>query len=366
MIFYQLFEHESSTYTYLLADEGTREAVIIDPVLETVDRDLKLIEELELRQITIIETHLHADHITGAARICDRYPEAKTALSVHAGVTCADRILREGDEVQFGPYVLKVFETQGHTNSCLSLYLAGKNDQSGRVFTGDTLLIRGCGRTDFQEGSSEALYDNVVRKLFTLPDDTRVFPAHDYRGQTMSTIGLEKKFNPRLGGGRTKEQFVQIMRDLKLAQPKKIHEALPANLACGRLVETDRRSEGVRMFTARMENGFPEITGEDLANAMKQPDWKSRNVRLIDVRRPDEYVGEYGHVEGAELVTLGPDLQKRIDEGDPKEKIVFVCRSGGRSGQATQYAVQKGYKEVYNMQGGMLRWTELKFPTTKT
>lgn len=240
MIFYQLFEHESSTYTYLLADEGTRDAVLIDPVLETVDRDLKLIEELELQQITIVETHLHADHITGAARIRDRYPQTKTALSVHAGVACADRVLREGDEVRFGSYVLKVFETQGHTNSCLSLYLAGKNGQSGRVFTGDTLLIRGCGRTDFQEGSSEALYDNVIRKLFTLPDDTRVFPAHDYRGQTMSTIGLEKKFNPRLGGGRTKEQFVQIMRELKLAQPKKIHEALPANMACGRLAETDR------------------------------------------------------------------------------------------------------------------------------
>lgn len=367
MIFYQLFEHESSTYTYLLADDGTREAVLIDPVLETVERDIKLIEELGLRLVTLVETHVHADHVTGAAKIRDHFPSAQTTISFRAGVASADRALREGDTIAFGRYLLRALETPGHTDSCMSFYLAPlAAGESGRVFTGDALMIRGTGRTDFQQGSSDVLYDSVTRKLFTLPDDTCVFPAHDYRGQTMSTIGLEKAFNPRLGGGKTKEQFRRIMSDLKLAPPKKLAESLPANLAGGRISSlTGATTAGATMFKVHTENGIPEITAEDLASAMKRSDWTKAHVHLIDVRRPEEYVGEYGHVEGAELVTLGPDLQARIDAGKREETIVFICRSGARSGQATQYAIQQGYKDVYNMQGGMLRWTELKLPAVK-
>lgn len=354
LIFHQLFEKDSSTYTYLLGDATSREAILIDPVLEMVDRDLKLIADLELNLTTVLDTHVHADHITGAGAIRDRMKgQTKTALSRSAGVACTDLPLDDGQELKFGSHLIRVITTPGHTNSCLSFYVP-----SGKmVFTGDALMIRGAGRTDFQQGSSDLLFDSVTRKLFSLPGETKVYPAHDYNGQTSTTIESEIKLNPRLGGGRTKEQFRKVMSELKLALPAKIHEALPANMSCG------KRGD---MFEKRMENGIPEITPEDLSAAMLKPEWKSRGIRLVDVRRPDEYNAEFGHIVGAELVTLGPDLQSLIDTGNTNESIVFICRSGGRSGQATGYAESKGYKNVFNMRGGMMRWSELKLPSTKS
>lgn len=227
-IFYQLFEHESSTYTYLIADSVTQEAAIIDPVLETADRDLKLIEELGLKLKYILETHIHADHITGAAKIREK-TGAKTAVSEKSQVTCADILLKDGHELLLGDKKIKALATPGHTDSCMSFFFEDK------IFTGDALLIRGTGRTDFQQGSSERLYDSVHQKLFSLPETVQVYPAHDYKGQTSSSIGIEKKFNPRLGSGKSKNDFVKIMSELKLAQPKKIHEAVPANMACGKI-----------------------------------------------------------------------------------------------------------------------------------
>ncbi len=360
MIFHQLFESESSTYTYLLADEKTGEAVLVDPVIETLERDLTLVRELGLKLLYVLDTHVHADHITAAGAIRDRFPGVKTGVSHRSGVSCSDVALKEGDRVKFGGYEILVYETPGHTDSCLSFFVQIRPADQGFeaiVMTGDALLVRGCGRTDFQQGSSDRLYDSVTSKLFSLPPETKVYPAHDYRGHTASSISAEKAHNPRLGGGRTKEQFVKIMSELKLAQPKKIHEALPANMVCGKREP---------MFEPRMENGVPEITPEDLASAMGKTDWKSQGIRLIDVRRPDEYTGELGHVEGAELVTLGADLQKFIDEGSPNQSLVFICRVGGRSGQATEYARQKGYKSVFNMRGGMMRWNEVQLPVVKS
>ncbi len=226
LIFHQFFESESSTYTYLLADRAGGESVLIDPVYETIDRDLNWVRELGLKLVYVLDTHVHADHVTGAGEI-RRRTGAKTALSASAGVACADVSLRDGDELAFGRFRVRALETPGHTDGCMSFYC------EGRVFTGDALLIRGCGRTDFQQGSAERLYDSVHQKLFALPDETRVCPAHDYKGLTASTIGLEKEFNPRLGSGKTKGEFVRLMSELRLAQPKKIHEALPANMACG-------------------------------------------------------------------------------------------------------------------------------------
>jgi sulfur dioxygenase len=227
MLFQQLFEAESSTFTYLLADAETREAVLIDAVLKTVARDLKLIEEMAVKLKYVLETHIHADHITGAGEIA-KATGAKIGLCAVAGADGAELKLKDGDTVRFGGHTITCLETPGHTAGCMCYFV------EDRVFTGDTLMIRTNGRTDFQEGSPEDLFSSVREKLYVLPDDTLVYPAHDYQGFTSSTIGLEKKFNKRIGAGRSQPEFVKIMKDLKLPMPQKIDEAVPANLKCGR------------------------------------------------------------------------------------------------------------------------------------
>ena len=228
LIFHQLFESQSSTYTYLLADPLSREAVLIDPVYEMVSRDLGLIQDLKLNLKYILDTHIHADHITGASEL-RKHTGAKTAVSKNAKLDCVDIELEDGSEINFGTFKIKALETPGHTDSCLSYY------SEGRIFTGDALLIRGSGRTDFQGGSSEKLYQSVTKKLFQLPPETLVYPAHDYKGFTVSTIKMETEHNPRLGKNKSQAEFIQMMADLKLAYPKKIDEALPANRACGQI-----------------------------------------------------------------------------------------------------------------------------------
>lgn len=231
MIFRQMFDAESSTYTYLLADENSGEAALIDSVQEQSERDAKVLKELGLTLKYLLETHVHADHITGVTRLKALFPQAQSVVSAQGGAPCADHLAQDGDIFQLGDQEIRVLSTPGHTNGCVS-YLAGD-----RVFTGDTLLIRGCGRTDFQEGDAGRLYDSVTQKLFVLPDQTQVYPGHNYIGLTASTIGEEKQHNPRLGGGKSKAEFVEIMNNLKLAQPAKIMEAVPANLKCGNLAE---------------------------------------------------------------------------------------------------------------------------------
>jgi sulfur dioxygenase len=350
IIFHQLFEAESSTYTYIIADKKSKNAAIIDPVLETVDRDLKLIEELGLNLIYVLDTHIHADHITGAGEIRKR-TKAKTAVSSEAAIECVDIPLEDGQELLLGDKKIKVIATPGHTNTCLTYSF------EGMIFTGDALLIRGCGRTDFQQGSSEKLFESVHEKIFKLSDETVIYPGHDYRGQTSSTVGLEKKFNPRLGEAKTREDFKKIMSELKLANPKKIHEAVPANLACG-------KPKDARSIHPQVVDGIPEVTTEDVyAHAAHI---ESKKLRLIDVRRPDEFNGEFGHIKGAELVTLGPDLTSFLENGNRGEEIVFICRSGGRSGTATVESIKLGYTFTINMPGGMIRWNERKLPVEKS
>lgn len=349
IIFHQLFEPESSTYTYLIADKKTKEAAIIDPVLETVDRDLKLIDELGLKLIYALDTHIHADHITGAGEIRKRLG-IKTAVSLDAEVACVDIPLEDGQELLLGDKTIKVIATPGHTNTCLTYAF------EGLIFTGDALLIRSCGRTDFQQGDSAKLYHSVREKLFKLPEDTKIYPGHDYRGHTSSTIGIEKKHNARLNEKISLDDFKKIMSELKLANPKKIHEAVPANLACG-------KPKDARTLHPQVVDGTPEITVEDLLNHLG--DVKNRKIRLIDVRRPDEYNNELGHIEGTELITLGPDLTAFLEKGDRSEEIVFVCRSGGRSGTATVESIKLGYKFTINMAGGMIRWNEKKQPVVR-
>ncbi len=343
LIFQQLFEDKSSTYTYLLADAETLEAILIDPVLETVDRDLKLIEELGLNLKYVLDTHVHADHVTGAGELRNRLG-IKTAAAKNAHIPCVDENLVENDEIKFGSFVIKVLESPGHTDASLSFLC------EGMIFTGDALLIRGCGRTDFQSGSADQLYDSVTKKLFKLPLDTIVYPAHDYKGFTSSTIEAEIKNNPRLGQGKTKQQFIEIMANLKLAYPKQIDIALPANMTCG----VTSKSEG------NNRQDIPTVSAEEVQKRINQ------NTLLVDVRPPEEYNGDLGHIPGSRQITLGKDLKNFLEGHDRNEEIIFVCRSGRRSEEAAKLGLDLGFQSVANLSGGMIRWNECGFPVVKT
>lgn len=224
----QLFDGESSTYTYLLWDATTKDAILIDPVDTLVDRDLKVVSDEGLNLIYAINTHAHADHITGTGILKTKVQGLKSIISA-ASKAQADLTIGHGDKIRFGGRYIEARETPGHTEGCIS-YVA---DNGKMVFTGDALLIQGCGRTDFQGGSASTLYDSIHFQLFTLSDDCIVYPAHDYKGRFKSTIGDENKNNPRLGGGKTKEEFIEIMKNLNLSYPKKIDVAVPANMRCG-------------------------------------------------------------------------------------------------------------------------------------
>jgi sulfur dioxygenase len=230
VIFRQLFDRETSTFTYLVADGADGGAALVDPVREHVERDLKLVRELGLRLTHVFETHVHADHVTGAGELRSQ-TGAKTYGARSGGPACADEGLADGDAVAVGGVTFRVLATPGHTSSCLS-YVLSPSDPP-RVLTGDALLVRGCGRTDFQGGDAAMLFDSVHEKLFSLPDATRVYPAHDYRGMRVSTVAEEKAHNPRLRTTTSRDEFVAIMRALDLPPPAKIAEAVPANLACG-------------------------------------------------------------------------------------------------------------------------------------
>ncbi len=226
MIFRQLFETDTSTYSYLLGCERSRKAVLIDSVVSEIDHYIELLQSLNLKLIYTLETHVHADHITGAGLLREKLG-SKSVVHRDAGAMCADLLVTDGVLLQVGDMELQVRHTPGHTNGCVSYVMAD------RVFTGDALLINGCGRTDFQQGSAEQLYDSINGKLFSLPPDTLVYPGHDYQGNTVSTIKQEVAKNSRLGGGRSREDFISIMHSLNLAYPKYIDQALPANHSCG-------------------------------------------------------------------------------------------------------------------------------------
>jgi len=232
VIFRQLFDRESCTYTYVLGDGSTGQAALVDTVREHVGRDLELLDQLGLKLTAVVETHVHADHVTGAGELRKR-TGATCYVPRLGGAPCADVSLADGDTVRVGPIALRVLATPGHTSGCVSYLVAVGSAEADRVLTGDALLVRGCGRTDFQEGDAGRLWDSVHSRLLSLPDATLVYPAHDYRGMTVSTIGEEKRHNPRLGGARTRAEFVELMAALDLPPPAKIAEALPANRACG-------------------------------------------------------------------------------------------------------------------------------------
>jgi sulfur dioxygenase len=318
MIFRQLFDPESSTYTYLLGDPATGQAVLIDPVLEQLERDLSLVRELELRLTHVMETHVHADHITAAGLLRERTD--CTVVASERGASCANLHVRHGDEVRVGALVTRVLATPGHTDDGVSYWLGD------RVFTGDALLIRGTGRTDFQNGSAGQLHESITRVLFALPDDTLVYPAHDYQGRTVTTIGEEKRHNPRLAG-RSREEFIHLMENLHLPAPRKLDVAVPANRSCGRL-------EALDLLPEHLDTLGPE-------------------VRRIDVREPEEFEGPLGHLPRAELVPL-PSLEAASDSWPREAPLLLICRSGRRSVTAAQLLARRGFGRLYNLKGGML------------
>lgn len=357
MLFRQLFDLASSTYTYLLADELTREAVIIDPVLDQLDRDTQLIQELGLRLVYALDTHVHADHVTASGSLSNRLG-SKVVLGERSGVGYADLLVKDGDRVSFGRCWLEVRETPGHTDGCLT-FVTGDH---AMAFTGDALLIRGCGRTDFQQGSSRALYASVHEKIFSLPDSALIYPGHDYKGRCCTSVGEEKEHNPRLGQGKTLEQFIAIMAGLQLAPPRQIAVALPANLHCGvpRGLPHDAESPGERRWAPVeiSQASVPEVTIEWVAA-------HPAAARLVDVREPDELVGPLGHIDEVELVPLDR-VEQAAAEWDKDAPVVLVCRSGGRSGKAALQLAGLGFREVASMRGGMMRWNEARLPVART
>jgi len=352
LVLRQLFDPTSSTYTYLLADRPGGEAVLIDPVFEQARRDAALVRELGLTLRWTLETHTHADHVTGAWLLAQQLG-SRITVPAAGGATGAERTLSHGDRLAFGTRALQARATPGHTDGCLSYVL----DDESMAFTGDALLIRGCGRTDFQQGDPRRLYRSVHQQLFSLPPDCLLYPAHDYRGLTVTSVREERTFNPRLGGEIGEDDFAGFMAHLNLPHPRQIEVAVPANLRCGRV--------------------------DDAAGAPPWPDWAPLDwtfaglweirpaaleevldrVQVVDVREPGEFDGPLGHIATASPIPLG-SLAARVGELDRGRPVVAVCRSGARSAQAVTLLRQAGFWELANLAGGMLRWRADGYPVS--
>jgi glyoxylase-like metal-dependent hydrolase (beta-lactamase superfamily II)/rhodanese-related sulfurtransferase len=338
----QLFDVASSTYTYLLFDEVTREAVIIDPVDEQLARDLAVLNEQGLRLLWSVETHAHADHITSAGMLAEE-TGARTAAPEGCGIGTAAMQLKDGDLLRFGTEQIKALQTPGHTAGSMS-YL-----WRNHVFTGDTLLVDGCGRTDFQSGSAAALYRSITEVLFALPQDTIVWPAHDYQGRSHSTIAAEKAGNKRVAG-KTLKEFEAIMRDLHLPRPERIDEAVPANLHSGLRHDAD---------APELEPRAAEGYAGDLPPQLACEWWKKGEAVLVDVRTDAEREW-VSFVPGAVPLAWkqwpGMTMNAAFDAGikaavPPGKKAVLMCRSGVRSIAAARRAAELGI-EAYNILEG--------------
>ena len=334
MIFRQLIDPVSSTYSYILASRKGGEALIIDPVLEKVDRYLQLFEELDVKLVKAIDTHLHADHITGLGALRDR----TLCVTVMGEQTQADVVsmrVSDGDTVDSEGLQLGVIYTPGHTDDSYSFTL------HDRVFTGDTLLIRGTGRTDFQNGDARAQYDSIFNRLLKLPDDTLVYPAHDYKGETVSTIAEERAFNPRLQV-KTVDEYVDLMSKLNLPDPKMMDIAVPANVRVG-LSQEEVAKRGWSMQA-------PELASQ----------LKGKDVALVDLREDRERT-KYGEIPGSLHVSysgLADSLKPGgvLRELGSTKPLVFYCAFGERSAMAVQRARDVGLTSARHLEGGFSAW----------
>lgn len=354
LIFRQLFDATSSTYTYLLGDPRTRHAVFIDTVFEQHARDHALLGELGLTLTAVLDTHCHADHVTGAW-LMQQATGCRIGVSrrYQPPIEGVDLALDHGDRIAFGGRHLDVRATPGHTDGCMTLVL----DDGSMAFTGDALLIRGAGRCDFQHGSAHALYRSITQQIFSLPDGCLLFPAHDYSGRTVSSVLEEKTYNPRVGGAADERDFVGFMQNLNLPHPKQIDVAVPANMRSGR--PADGKVPGVADWGPVRQSyaGVLEI----------EPDWVAEHlgdVHVLDVRQPREMQESLGRIAGAQLVPLD-ELTARLAEVPRDKPVVAVCHAGTRSAQATVILRNGGLARCANLRGGMLLWKQLGLPTAR-
>ena len=334
MIFRQLYDNVSGTYTYLLASRHGGEALIVDPVLERVDRYIQLLTELDLRLVKAVDTHLHADHVTGLAALRDR-TQCITVMGEHTRADVVSMRIGDGDKIGIEGLSLGVIHTPGHTDDSYSFTMAD------RVFTGDTLLIRGTGRTDFQNGDARAQYDSIFNRLLKLPDATLVFPAHDYKGEMVSTIGEEKAFNPRLQV-KSVDEYVELMNNLKLPNPKMMDVAVPANSKIG-LSQGEVARKGWAITTA------------DFAKAIDSQDSAIVDIRETAERDKEGVILESLHVPYA---TVAENLKPRglLHELGIAKQLIFICTFGERSAMAVQLARAVGLKSARHVHGGLAEW----------
>ncbi len=342
MIFRQLFDSVSGTYSYLLASRASGEALIIDPVLEKVDRYLQLIRELDLRLVKAVDTHLHADHITGLGALRDR-THCITVMGENTKADVVSMRLAEGDKLTIEGLALDVLYTPGHTDDSYSFLMRD------RVFTGDTLLIRGTGRTDFQNGDARAQYESLFGKLLRLPDETLVFPAHDYKGDTVSTIGEEKRYNPRLQV-KSIDDYVALMANLKLPNPKMMDVAVPSNMKIGLAQqEIARRGWALQPAEAIALLGRPDVAFIDLREAGERAKHGSIPGAL-----------HAPYVELQENISAGGILRELARSSD--KRIVFYCAFGERSAMAVQAAQDAGLIAALHVEGGIDAWKRAQGP----
>ena len=338
----QLFDAETGTFTYLLVDVFSAKGVLIDPVYERHSRDVALVRELGVELVACLDTHAHADHVTGS-------------WLMHGATGCAIGLARSirannvtmplehGERVGFGSRELEVRATPGHTDGCLTYVL----DDASLAFTGDALLIRGCGRSDFQQGDARTLFRSIHHQILSLPATCLLYPGHDYAGRQVTSVAEERAFNLRLGAGADERDFVTHMEELRLPHPHRIAEALPANLRSGRPlgddVKTDQWAPVQRSYA-----GLPEL----------EPEWVAAHLNelvVIDVRNADEVIGPDGAIPGSRNLPL-PQLPADLDQLDPAAATVICCHSGSRSALATQQLIKAGFVQVANLRGGLRAW----------
>ena len=348
LLFRQLFDADTGTFTYLLVDVPSRRGLLIDAVFEQHARDLSLIHELGVELVACLDTHAHADHVTGSW-LMQQATGSAIGLAAAARAENVTLPLHHGDRVGFGSRSVEVRRTPGHTDGCITFVL----DDQSMAFTGDALLVRGCGRCDFQQGNAHTLWTSITGQILTLPDTCLLYPGHDYTGRTVTSVAEEKAFNARLGGTATERDFVGHMEAMKLPHPHKIAEALPGNMRSGK--PRDAASDAPSWAPLqRSYAGLPELP----------PAWVAGHqtgLTLLDVRSREEFEGPDGHIPGSLLIPL-PELEAGASAIPADRPVVVVCHSGSRSALATQQLLKAGHQQVANLRGGLSSWSAEGYP----